>query len=84
MREKNAPLDLNKILKFWVLVTASVTPLIYLPIGGILNPYFPKLVFLIVIFIILIMKGYYAGGRSLIRRCLIRKTNCWLYIICCS
>ena len=55
MREKNAPLDLNKILKFWVLVTASVTPLIYLPIGGILNPYFPKLVFLIVIFIILIM-----------------------------
>ena len=57
MREKNAPLDLNKILKFWVLVTASVTPLIYLPIGGILNPYFPKLVFLIVIFIILIMTG---------------------------
>ncbi len=47
-------LEIKSVIKFWLIVISSLTPLIYLPVGGKLDSYYPKFIFLIIIFIILL------------------------------
>ncbi|SHI82591.1 O-antigen ligase family protein [Parasporobacterium paucivorans] len=54
MKMQNEKFEFQSVIKFWLLVFASVTPLLYVPIGGTLNSYFPKLVFLITISVFLV------------------------------
>lgn len=54
MQIYNKPLELRYLIKFWLLIIASATPLIYFPINGTLNSYLPKFLFLIIISIFLL------------------------------
>jgi len=51
--EHNTTLDIKKILKIWVIIICSLTPLIYLPIVGKFNSYVPRFLFLVLMFTIL-------------------------------
>ncbi len=54
MQIQNKPLEFKSVIKFWLLITASVTPLLYFPVAGKLNSYFPKYIFLIIMLTIIL------------------------------
>jgi len=54
MQIQNKPLEFRNVIKFWLLIIASVTPLLYFPVAGKLNSYFPKYIFLIIMLTIIL------------------------------
>lgn len=55
MQIQSKPLEFGNVIKFWLLIIASVTPLLYAPIADKLNSYFPKYIFLIVMLAIILL-----------------------------
>ncbi len=55
MQIQNKPLEFRNVIKFWLLIVASVTPLLYFPVAGKLNSYFPKYIFLIIMLTIILL-----------------------------